>query len=45
MRGSNDGLCIFALDFQLCIADIIVVNARPCCITLEMDSALHGTRK
>lgn len=27
MRGSNDCLCIFGLDFQLYIADIIVPDA------------------
>lgn len=26
MRGSNDRLCIFGFDFQLCISDIIVLD-------------------
>lgn len=42
MRGSNDCLCIFGLDFQLYIADIIVLDAVRCGIKLnfsvEMDS-------
>lgn len=30
MRGSNDCLCIFCLDFQLYISDIIVLDAVCC---------------
>lgn len=35
MRGSNDCLCIFGLDFQLYIADIIVLDAVRCGIKLN----------
>lgn len=35
MRGSNDCLCIFGLDFQLYIPDIIVLDAVRCGIKLN----------
>lgn len=49
IRGSNDCLSIFGLDFQLCIADIIVWNAVRCGIkfnfSVEIDSVSDWTCK